>query len=189
MRSSFIPVCAAALLTLAGCGGKVTLKAADSRNAAPEFELKDSTGKSVKLSDYKGKVVILNFWATWCAPCKIEIPWFVEFEQKHKDQGFAVLGVSLDDEGWDVVRGYMQKAKINYRVLMGTDEVARLYGGVDALPTTFVLDRQGKIAATHVGLVSKSQYQNDIEQLLNADRAAADAVTGTGAHVLVAGAN
>src|SRR5688500_8644402 len=139
---------------------------ANAKPAPLDFVLKDVANKDVKLSDYKGKVVLLNFWATWCGPCKIEIPWFVEFEQKHKDQGFAVLGVSMDEEGLEVVGPYLQETKVNYRVLLGTDSVAQLYGGVDSLPTSFLLDREGKIASAHVGLVSKSNYQNDIDQLL-----------------------
>jgi cytochrome c biogenesis protein CcmG/thiol:disulfide interchange protein DsbE len=128
--------------------------------------LKDSTGKALKLSDLKGKVVLLNFWATWCGPCKIEIPWFIEFEQKYKDKGFAVLGVSMDEDGWKDVKPYVDAKKINYRVVVGDDTTATLYGGVDSLPTTFILDRDGKIAAVHVGLVSKADYASDIEQVL-----------------------
>lgn len=142
------------------------VKAAKDRKAAPGFSLKDATGKPVKLSDLKGKVVLLNFWATWCGPCKIEIPWFIEFEQKYKDRGFAVLGVSMDEDGWKDVKPYVELKKINYRVVVGDDTTASLYGGVESLPTTFVVDRDGKIAAIHVGLVSKSDYQNDIEQVL-----------------------
>jgi peroxiredoxin len=141
------------------------------RKAAPEFTLKDLDGKNVNLSDYKGKVVLLNFWATWCGPCKIEIPWFVDFEQKYKDRGFAVLGVAMDDEGLEIVKPYMEKSKINYRIVLGNDSVATMYGGIESLPTTFVLDKDGKIASTHIGLVSKSDYENEIQQLLhNAQR-------------------
>jgi peroxiredoxin len=143
------------------------VRAASERKAAPDFTLKDSNGTSVKLSDYRGKVVLLNFWATWCGPCKIEIPWFVEFEQKFKDQGFAVLGVSMDEEGWDIVKPYITDRKVNYRVLMGNDAIAQVYGGVDSLPTTFLIDREGRIASTHIGLVSKSTYQNEILQLFD----------------------
>lgn len=134
---------------------------------APDFSLRDPDGRLVRLSDYRGKVVLLNFWATWCGPCAIEIPWFVEFERRHKDRGFAVLGISMDEDGWQVVRPYMSRAGINYRVLMGNDEVARLYGGVDSLPTTFLIDREGKLAKVHLGLVSKSRYENDLNELLS----------------------
>ncbi len=157
-------------LGLISCGSAPSAKAAvkpvKERKKAPEFSLKDSTGKALKLSDLKGKVVLLNFWATWCGPCKIEIPWFIEFEQKYKDKGFAVLGVSMDEEGWKDVKPYVDSKKINYRVVVGDDTTATLYGGVDSLPTTFILDREGKIAAVHVGLVSKSDYASDIEQVL-----------------------
>jgi cytochrome c biogenesis protein CcmG/thiol:disulfide interchange protein DsbE len=143
------------------------IKPDGSRKAAPEFTLKDVDGKSVNLSDYKGKVVLLNFWATWCGPCKIEIPWFIDFEQKYKDRGFAVLGVAMDDEGLEVVKPYLEKSKVNYRIVLGNDSVATMYGGIDSLPTTFVLDKDGKIASTHIGLVSKGDYENEIQQLLN----------------------
>jgi peroxiredoxin len=121
----------------------------------------------VSLSDYKGKVVLLNFWATWCGPCKIEVPWFIEYEQKLKDRGFAVVGVSMDEDGWDAVKPFMQQYGVNYRMLMGNDMVAQQYGGIDALPTTFVIDREGRIASAHVGLVSRRDYDNDIETLLS----------------------
>lgn len=153
-----------------GCGQgsvRAEVKAEKDRKTAPSFTLKDSTGKTVQLSDYKGKVVLLNFWATWCGPCKIEIPWFIDFEQRYKDRGFAVLGISMDEDGWEAVKPYLETKKVNYRVVIGTDEVADLYGGVSSLPTSFVIDRQGKIASAHVGLVSKSVYQDDIEQLLD----------------------
>ena len=138
------------------------------RKTAPAFKLKDSDGKIVQLSDYKGKTVLLNFWATWCGPCKVEIPWFIEFEQKYKDKGFAVIGVAMDEEGWEVVKPYLSDKKVNYRVLVGDDSTAQLYGGVDSLPTTFLIDRDGKIAGVHVGLVSKSEYEKDLLALLGA---------------------
>jgi cytochrome c biogenesis protein CcmG/thiol:disulfide interchange protein DsbE len=130
--------------------------------------LTDNTGKAVKLSDYRGKVVLLNFWATWCGPCKIEIPWFVDFEKTYKDRDFAVLGVSMDDDGWESVKPYIERSKINYRVMIGTEEISRQYGDIASLPTTFILDRDGRIAAAHIGLVSKSEYQNEILKLLDA---------------------
>lgn len=156
---------------IGGCSAPKTVKAAvkaeKDRKPAPEFSLKDSNGREVKLSEYKGKVVLLNFWATWCGPCKIEIPWFVDFEQKFKDRGFAVLGVSMDEDGWESVKPYIEDRKINYRMVIGNDEVADLYGGVSSLPTSFMVDQNGRIASVHVGLVSKSVYQNEIEQLLD----------------------
>lgn len=173
IRYSRKALCAAiaAALLIAACsspsrqqrGSRV--KPSNERKSAPNFSLKDENGKTVQLSDYRGKVVLLNFWATWCGPCKMEIPWFVEFERKHKDQGFAVVGISMDEDGWQAVKPFVSHAGINYRILMGDDSTAQIYGGVDSLPTTFMIDRDGKIAAVHLGLVSKSTYENDLLQL------------------------
>lgn len=146
---------------------RASAKAEKDRKPAPNFTLKDANGKSVSLSDYKGKVVLLNFWATWCGPCGLEIPWFEEFEQQYKSQGFAVLGVSMDDDGWPAVKPYMEEHKINYRVLLGNDSVSQLYGGLDALPTTFIIDREGNVAYPHVGLIGKNEYLNEIRSLLD----------------------
>lgn len=127
-------------------------------------------GKPAHLSDFRGKVVVLNFWATWCAPCQEEIPWFISFEQQYKDRDFVVLGVSLDDDGWKVVKPYIEQKKMNYPVLLGGDTVSVLYGGIESLPTTFVIDREGRIASTHVGLVSKNTYGKEILSLLESPK-------------------
>ena len=154
-----------------------SVKAHKDRKPAPDFALKDADGKTVHLSDYKGKVVILDFFATWCGPCKIEIPWFVEMERKNKDRGFSVLGVSMDDEGWEVVKPFLSDLGVNYRVVIGNDATASQYGGVDALPTTFIIDKEGRIAAVHVGLTGKKDFLDAIEQLLQDDAPGAAPVT------------
>ncbi len=137
------------------------------RQLAPDFTLKDASGTPVKLSDLRGKVVLLNFWATWCGPCALEIPWFIEFEQQYKSRGLEVVGVSMDDEGWAAIKPFVASHKMNYRVLLGDDTVSQLYGGVEALPTTFIIDRNGKFAAApYVGLAGKSDYLDEIQTLL-----------------------
>jgi peroxiredoxin len=178
MRRLLLAALAAVLVVcFVGCSSapvKVEVKAEGVRKTAPEFALKDVNGTTVKLSDYKGKVVLLNFWATWCGPCKVEIPWFIDFEKTYKDRDFAVLGVSLDEEGWPRVKPYVEEKKMNYRVLLGTDEVSQVYGsidprlsgGVDQLPTTVILDRKGRIASVHIGLVAKATYVSEIQYLL-----------------------
>ncbi len=159
------------LVTCLGCSQAPTahaqsLKEAGDRKAAPDFELKDVNGKTVRLADFRGKIVMVDFWATWCGPCQIEIPWFIDFERKYKDQGFVVIGVAMDDEGWPVVKPFIEQMKMNYRVVIGNDHTADLYGGIDALPTTVIIDRDGRIASMHVGLAGKQEFQDAIEKLL-----------------------
>ncbi|MDQ2843725.1 MAG: TlpA family protein disulfide reductase [Acidobacteriota bacterium] len=142
-------------------------KANADRKPAPDFTLTDSNGAKVRLADYRGKVVLLNFWATWCGPCQIEIPWFQQFEQQYKSKGFEVLGVSMDEDGWSAVKPYIAAHKLNYRILLGDDSVSTLYGGLEALPTTFIIDRDGKFAfSPHIGLVGKNVYESQIQSLL-----------------------
>lgn len=174
-RVSFASLVAAGVL-FCSCSDKFTSVHAsqgnlsNNRKPAADFILQDANGSPVKLSDFRGKVVLLNFWATWCGPCALEIPWFIEFEQQFRAQGLEVVGVSMDDEGWKVVKPYIQEHKLNYRVLMGTESVGELYGGVDSLPTTFLIDREGKVAKVHVGLAGKNEYRDEIEALLGASR-------------------
>jgi peroxiredoxin len=143
-----------------------SLKPAKERRDAPDFALKDADGKTVHLSEYRGKVVLLDFWATWCDPCRLEIPWFIDLQRKDKDRGFEVLGVSMDDEGWEVVKPFMKSVGMNYRVVIGNDETTQMYGGVDSLPSTFLIDRQGKIAAIHIGLTGRKVFEDGVEELL-----------------------
>lgn len=135
-------------------------------NAAPDFTLKDARGGSVSLASFEGKVVLLNFWATWCGPCKTEIPWFIELQNKYGARGFTVLGVSMDEEGWKVVTPYVAEHGMNYPVLLGDEKVNQLFGGIEALPTTMIVDRDGKFAYIHYGLVSAGQYEREIQDAL-----------------------
>jgi len=133
---------------------------------APQWELKDIDGKPVKLSDYKGKVVILDFWATWCGPCRMEIPGFVDLQKKYADQGLVVIGVSLDTHGTDAVRSFMKRQGVNYSVVMGNDKLGDDYGGIDGIPTTFIIDRKGNIVGKHVGYEPKARFETEIAPLL-----------------------
>jgi cytochrome c biogenesis protein CcmG/thiol:disulfide interchange protein DsbE len=120
----------------------------------------------LRLADLKGKVVLLNFWATWCAPCRVEMPWFVDLQRKYKDRGFTVVAVSLDEEGFAAVQPFADSLGLNFPVVIGDDGLAAEFGGVTALPTTFLIDREGRIRSVHPGLVSADEYADRIEKLL-----------------------
>ena len=136
------------------------------RQQAPDFVLAEADGRAIQLSEFRGQVVVLNFWATWCNPCRVEIPWFIEFQRTYKSQGFSVIGVSFDEDGWNAVRPFISQQGINYPVVIGGDQAAQSFGGVESLPTTLIIDRHGRVAATHPGLVSRSVYENDIQSVL-----------------------
>ena len=132
---------------------------------APAISLTDIEGKKLDLADYKGKVVVLDFWATWCEPCRIEIPGFIEMQDKYANQGFSVIGISLDDEPEPVVQFY-KEFKMNYPVAVGNQRVGELYGGIFGLPTTFLIGRDGRIYAKHSGAISPSVIEDEVQQLL-----------------------
>ncbi|MBV9770838.1 MAG: TlpA family protein disulfide reductase [Bryobacterales bacterium] len=139
---------------------------AGNRTVAPEFRRPDANGNSIDLASYRGKVVLLNFWATWCNPCKVEIPWFIEFQDSFRERGLVVLGVSMDEGGWKSVKPYLDERGVNYPVVLGDGNLVKAYGGVDALPSTFIIDKHGRIAAVHAGLVAKGTYKDEIARLV-----------------------
>jgi len=132
---------------------------------APDFALRDLEGKQVRLSDFRGKAVLLNFWATWCGPCQVEMPWFVDFQKQYGPQGLEIVGVALDDSGKDEIQKFAAKMGVNYTILQGQDDVGDAYGAV-GLPTTFYIDRSGKIVDSASGLVSRSEIEDDIKKAL-----------------------
>src|SRR5229473_1775953 len=137
------------------------------RSLAPDFNLKDASGKDVKLADLKGKVVLVNFWATWCEGCQVEIPWFVEFQKEYASKGLVVVGISMDDDGWKSVKPWIQEKKVNYPIVIGNEGLGKQYGLV-GMPLTALVDREGRIADVHQGIVEKRATQQKIRDLLQA---------------------
>jgi thiol-disulfide isomerase/thioredoxin len=145
---------------------------------APAFALEDLSGKKVSLADYKGKAVLVNFWATWCGPCKIETPWIIELRQKYASQGFEVLGISTegddlkkdDKAGWAkdkaAIAKFVDQEKITYPILVDGDSLSQEYGGLDAMPTSFFVDRKGTVVAAQMGLTSESDIESNIQKAL-----------------------
>jgi peroxiredoxin len=145
-----------------------------SRAAAPDFSLPGADGKVITLSDYRGKVVLLDFWATWCGGCKVEIPWYMEFDERYRRQGLVVIGVSMDDDGWKAVKPFLAQTRdpetggntaMKYPVVIGNDGLAKLYN-LASMPMTLLIDREGKIALSHTGVVNKADFEGNIVRLL-----------------------
>ena len=138
------------------------------RPANLTLALKDLNNAAVTLSDFKGKVILLNFWATWCGPCKIETPWFIELQDRYGKDGLQVLGISIDDP-MSLLKPYAADLKINYPVLQGLghkDEIASAFGAVWGVPTTFIISREGKLCAKHIGATKREGYEAQVKGLL-----------------------
>ena len=134
---------------------------------APNFTLKTLDGKSLKLSDLRGKAVLLNFWATWCAPCKIETPWIVDLQNQYAAQGLQVVGVSMDDESeTDGIKKFAQEMHMNYPILRGTEDVANAYGGMEFLPTTIFVGRDGNVTGRILGLKGRGEIEDNVKKAL-----------------------
>jgi cytochrome c biogenesis protein CcmG/thiol:disulfide interchange protein DsbE len=133
---------------------------------APDFTLPSTDGKSIKLSDLKGKVVIVDFWATWCPPCRKGIPDLISLKKKYGTKGFEIIGVSVDTDTKDEVVPFIKEKGMNYPVVYGNMNVYQQYGGIRAIPTSFVIDKQGKIVASYEGLIPIATYESHIKKLL-----------------------
>jgi len=159
---------------VAACGGPPAGKSGgeaagtDGRapKAAPAFSLQDLDGKTVRLADSAGKVRLVDFWATWCAPCREEIPQFKELYAQYKDQGFELIAIAMDEEGAKVVRPFVEKHQVSYTNLLGNEEVEQAFGGVLGYPTAFFIDRDGKIVDSYVGGVPKRVFEKRLRELL-----------------------
>lgn len=158
-----------------GAVGTSTADTKGNKPAEPDVTFKDLDGKDVTLASLKGKVVVVNFWATWCDPCREEIPWLIEFQQKYADKGFTLLGVAMDEEGKPVVQPFVQTTPfnvnghpttMNYPIVLGDDDLAAKFGGLLGLPTSIVISRDGKIEKRYIGSVSKEALDKDIQSLL-----------------------
>ena len=135
-------------------------------NPAPDFTLQDLNGNWSSLSEFKGKVVILDFWATWCPPCRAEIPHFIELYDDYKDKGLEIIGVSLDFNANKILGAFVEENSINYTILIGDRDVTDLYGGIMSIPTTFVIDRDGGIRKKYIGYKEKEVFEEDVKGLL-----------------------
>jgi thiol-disulfide isomerase/thioredoxin len=144
---------------------------------APDFSLESLDGKSMKLSDLRGKAVLLNFWATWCAPCKIEMPWFVELQNQYGADGLQIVGVAMDDASKEDIAKFAKDMGVNYPILIGKEAVGDAYGGVPALPETFFIGRDGKLVDKIIGLKGKSEIEDSIKRALNTQPASSQAST------------
>ena len=135
------------------------------------FTLTSNTGKRVSLTDLKGKPVLLNFWATWCTPCKVEMPWFEEFKKKYAAQGLQVVGIDEDDDAQSAevkeqIKKTLERTGVDYTILMSDKKVSDAYGGLDTLPVTFFIDRSGKIVAQATGLASKDEAEGNVQKIV-----------------------
>ncbi len=142
---------------------------------APDFSLQSLDGKTMRLSDLRGKAVLLNFWATWCGPCKIEMPWFIDLQKEYGSQGLQIVGVAMDDGSREDIAKFAEDMGVNYPILIGKESVADQYGGVDALPQSFFIARDGKISDKIIGLKGKSEIEDAIKKALNTRPAASRA--------------
>ena len=134
---------------------------------APDFTLQSLDGKSMRLSDLRGKAVLLNFWATWCSPCKIEMPWFIELQKQYGSQGLQIVGVAMDDSSKEEIAKFASDMGVNYPVLLGKEAVGEAYGGVPALPETFFIGRDGRIVDKIIGLKGKAEIEDSIKKALD----------------------
>jgi thiol-disulfide isomerase/thioredoxin len=143
------------------------INAAGNAATAPNWELKDLDGRTVRSSDFKGKVVVLDFWATWCGPCRAEIPGLVALQKEYAPEGLVIVGASVDEGGASTVKQFTEKLSVNYPVVLADEKVQQAFGDIEAIPTTFIIDRTGRIVKKDFGFTGKDEFEQEIKPLLN----------------------
>jgi len=157
------------LLLAQESGVHADLVPAVQRKSAPDFAVKDSAGKQFTLKEYRGKILLLDFWATWCHGCKQEMPWFVDLDRKYRESGLQVVGVSMDDDGWRVVTPFVKNAAVPYQIVLGDGKIAKSYH-IEGMPDTFLIDADGRIAAVYRGMVDREDIERNVRSLLRTNQ-------------------
>jgi len=152
-------------LLLAGCSSSDT-QLTKAENLFPPFKLAALDGSQIDSAQLKGKVVVVNFWATWCAPCHLETPWLVEFKDRYKDRGFEIVGIALDPENKEEIAAFAREFKINYPLVYSDGKIENDSGGILGVPTSYLINRRGETVQKHSGIIGKETFAADIEKLL-----------------------
>ncbi len=176
-RNSWMTLALTALAVLViGCSGgdddaETAVGEASGESApavkAPDFSLPDLQGNTVELSDFEDRVLLVDFWATWCVPCRLEVPHLVELHNSYKDRGFEILGIALDENGEELVEAFVREHNVTYPVVIGNRDVAIAFGGLTAIPTAFMIDQDGRIVNKYVGYTEKAVFEEEIKRLLD----------------------